>query len=273
MNLLLALGLALCAQAADFSWQTAPRELVVRKEPLEGARVLFYIPPGDRLMVGPEVKGFRKIRIRSEGKLKAGYVALAQLAPRDWREGASEADWAIGPSLSYAQLVQSNKAFTTPDQVQYVTTDYVSSTIFPLVTAQLGRTSFWRLQAIWRQVQFKFTARSNVDNQSRDVELTHRMLGLALQKGWTAEFFRPLYGAVGVEGDRALSTNLKMNGSELETDSSNKPFYLALHAIGGLHFMFSERWSLYFEGRYNWVANQSPVLTGTDFSLALLYWP
>jgi hypothetical protein len=274
MNLLFVLGMALCAQAADFVWQTAPRELVVRKEPREGARVLFYIPPGDRLMVGPETSGFRKIRTRGPRGIKSGFVSIHEFTPPDWREEALAASaWGVGPAFMSSRLVQANKAFATSDQVQYTTTDYVSSTVFPLITAQRGREDFWRVQALWRQTRFKFTARSDVDSLPRDVELAHKMLGLALQKGWTAGFFRPLYGGLGVEGARAFTTELKMNGNELDTDEASRPLYLAAHAFGGFHFLLARQWSFYFEGRYNWIPNQTPVLTGTDFSLALMYWP
>lgn len=275
MNLLLVLGMALCARAADFSWQTALQELIVRKEPRDGARVLFYIPSGDRFMVGSEVKGFRKIRIRRAGKVRSGFVAVSALSVGDRSDPAPlEGDWAIGPGIMSSRLVQANKSFSTPDQVQYVTTDYLSSTVFPLLATQLGRTDFWRILVLSRQVKFKFSARSDVASSSpKDVELSHRMLALAVQKSWTARFFPPLYGGIGLEGARALATDLKMNGSELTTDSSNKPFYLAAHALGGLQFLFTRRWSFYLEGRYNWIPNQSPVVTGTDFSATVMYWP
>ncbi len=276
MQLVLILFCALFAQASENVWWKAPGELLILKAPTEGAAVLYKAVEGEKIQVGASQNGYRKVFIYRESKWYSGYVSTKQLyaTTAEKKEDLTLKGWGLGGGWVLSRLRQEKKSFVTQDGVQYETEDFQSTTNFPLIAVQIGRSDFWRVQVLMREAHYVSTAKTDVNfTLEKDVQLRHRMLGVAIQKGVYGAVIPGFFVAAGAEFAKSLDTQLEMNGVAVPTEAANSPLYSAIHLVSGIHLDLSRHLNLNIEGRLNWIPNQTPVIVGGEVSLALVYWP
>lgn len=249
----------------------AETELTVLRTPTAGSQISYTLSPQEKFQVGPRDNGYRRIRVYRDGRWRAGYVSVDAL--ENMGGAASFGEWGLGAGVLYSVLTQAQRSFKTQDEVEYATSDYKSSSSFPLLVGQMGRNSFWRYSFSLRKTDFLGSATSSVSGSAQKrIALRHTMIGVALQRGWTLTWARWFVYGAGVEIARALKTELTFDGAEIPTTGVNNPLYVMPHALLGVQMPIGRRFLLSIESRLNLVPNQSPLVYGFDVSGSLLYW-
>ena len=274
MHLLFALLIALACQADDKV--VIEVETPVYKTTAPGARVLFYLHPGDSAATSPANNpNYVKVRGKLNGKPYVGFLQRGDLISEDLRETMAGADstWGFGGGGQYISLLQKGKSFTTDDQVQYTTTDYTSNSVAPFLAVQMNAFNFWRLTIAQKKTHFVGSAKTNVANASKDVDLQQTFYSLLLQKAWLVPGSKRFYFGVGAEAAKATAVALILGGVTLPTGSQELPFYLNVLVFGGRTFPLNPSLSLYGEARLGYIANQSPGILDMEVVAGLMYWP
>lgn len=270
MAVIFILALGLWAHADDYTWMRAPADIAVYKTPTAGAQPVYTVGVDERMQIGSRTNGYRRVLVYRGSRWRTGYVSIDDLE----RMGSvSFGEWGLGFSFFHSSLTQAGRTFKTEDEVQYVTSDYKGSSSFPALVAQVGRNSFWRFLLIPRTTDYSGAATSSVSGSAqKKISLRHSMVSAALQKGWTAKWFRPLYWVLGLEVARAMKTELTFDGLNVPTTGVNNPLYVIPHTVVGMQFNLVGNLLFNVEGRFSAVPNQSPLVYGWEFSSSLLYW-
>jgi len=265
MHLLLLLLLSFHAWADII---TIDREIPVYQSPADGARVLFYGRPGDTINTQPATDQYLKVKIGHKGK---GYIKKTELNPLG--EVEAETEWAFGGGLVFTSLQQKGKSFETSDEVQYTTSSYSSTGLAPFLVGQMGAKDFWRLTVAEKQTHYKSSASKNVPGDStQSIDLQQTFISGLLQKAWNPAFAPKMYYGAGLELAKATAVNLKLGGSTLPTTSDDEPTYFGLQGFVGGEWSLSHSFSVYGEGRLEYIVNQSPAIYSYEVAAGLLYW-
>ncbi len=264
-------GVPAQAQSQGVNTIRLGRSLVVYKRPDFRSGVAFTVPSGSVIAVSRrDFRGFKKIRFRSGGKNRYGYVPSSDLT----RSGPSSqvVRTHYGPLASYSILQQKTKTFSTSDQVTYKTGDYESRNFNYGILMQRGARHFWRLYLGHRTIEYTGKATLNVNGApAQDVFIRYSMLNFGGQMAWSiySDFW---YAGLGFEVNKALSGKARLGGQDL-TGYSDLPDYLGGHVMSGIQYSFSRQIKSMAEFRWGLVPNQDPSVTVMELVFSLMYSP
>lgn len=256
-----------CALAQADTFVVVPDQTAIYQTPSEDAALLFYVPAGEKIrVVEEELDGFSKVRAKSLGKWRVGYVHDTDLV--------QSSNWGVGAGLQYSHMQQAGKAFQGGDDVKWQTSSYVSSSISPFLTAQFGRLDFWRLSLALHKTDYLFSATKNIfGTTAQDFTLQQSFISILLQRAWNPFGWRSLYIGIGGEVWKATSVKLATLGSEIPTTTQDRPTYFGAQAFVGFQHSLLKSISAYGEARFEMVANQTPAVFIIEGTAGLLYWP
>jgi hypothetical protein len=275
MSLLIALLLALSAHADD-TWDVQ-RETPVYQKSAADSRVSFVLQKGEKAYTAPSKnEDFWRLRVQRKGRWFQGYVRREDVAgplnlpaiehPRG--------DWGLGAGAEYTSLLQKGRSFQTDDQVQWATSDYKSLSAGPFFVTQWHYVDFWRLTLAVKKAHYSATATANVVGaQVKTIDVQQTFYSVLLQKAWMPLQRKNFYYGIGAEIAKAQSDTAKLGDSNLTTTTADYPTYFGPMIFWGGSLSLNQSISMYLEGRFEYIANQSPGIYGLEVALGLLYWP
>jgi hypothetical protein len=274
MSLLIAMLLTLSAHADDS--YDVQRETPVYQKSSDDARVVFNLHPGEKAWTSPsKSEDFWRLRVQRKGRWYQGFVRREDVAgPLNLPAHTARGNWGLGGGLEYTSLLQKGKSFETDDQVQYSTSDYKSLAIAPFFVGQWHYEDFWRLTLAQKKTHYTATATANVVGSStKAVTLEQTFFSALLQKAWMPLERKSFYYGVGAEFAKATAVNVTLGSASLPTSSEDFPVYFGPMMFWGGSLSLNQSVSLYLEGRFEYIANQSPGIYSLEVALGLLYWP
>lgn len=272
MHLLLALFLTTRVSWADASLEV-PRDTPVYQSTVPNARVLFYLHHSEHASQTPAPDPeFTRIRVNRKGKWYSGFVRIADVEEQG--ETPSGHEWGLSLGGQYTSLMQKGKNFEANDSVQYSTTDYKSYETSGFVSVQMSQTDFWRLSVAQKKTHYQaFATTDVVGTPVKPIDLQQTFISGLLQKAWMPLRQKNLYFGLGIEVAKATSVTLMYGPSVLTTTSQDLPTYFGVLAFVGGRIHLTQSWSLFGEGRVEYIANQAPAIYGLEGALGLVFWP
>ncbi len=246
----------------------------VYQRPNEESRVLFYIEPGESLILLAEAAtdGFMPMRIIRAGKWRKGYVpevALSGVVTND-RKAWTESKWAIGGGLNLTYLLQKSRSFETEDQVRYTTSDFSSTAYGAGLFVQYKEEDFWRFSLSYKLTNFKGTANTNVTGDTiKAVSMKHSMVSGLLEKVYTPFNGHRFYLGGGLEVSKAIAISIVLDSSVLPTTSQNLPVYIVGEGIVGNVWKVGRDYSLFAVARAGIIPNQAPPIFQYEIAIGL----
>lgn len=258
------------ASATEFG--VAPEDAPVYHEASIDSTVLFQLEKGERIAIlkKDEAGGFLRIAAKRNGKWRSGYIEFTEIEPY---VAPKVPNWGLGGGVEYDYLTQGGRSFETNDQIQWTTSKFTSTGTSPFLTLQYKRDDFYRLTLAYKLTHFTSATTTNVVGPgTQPVNLQHTFLSALLQKAWTPFKKRPLYVGVGVEAAEAIAVSLNIGGTQIQTSSQDLPFYLGLQGFVGGQWSLGSSVSLFLEGRFQAIVDQSPIIYDYEPAAGLLIW-